>query len=192
MDYLYYAVLVSSIVLVSLVIAKILAGLANRRSDAQRARIVKHQARLIKQHIRSGQSIRPDGVTKAHRSPRPAERSDGYHPGRRTNGTVPTPWGWPVHERDHRVDVSGQLHDFAEKLFAKKETVDSNDYMDKKNASVKALIEDRYGRASGSNMEGSKSGKPKSQEIEKDPWHQRRQHAAPRSRKAPATKPWGW
>ena len=72
--------------------------------------------------------------------------------------SVPVPWGWPGHA-EHTTDkshaslnasevhgVSESLHRFADRLLSEKQTVENGEYVLKKDASIKALLEDRYGR----------------------------------------------
>ena len=72
---------------------------------------------------------------------------------------VPIPWGWPGHD-DHVTEishgslnalevhgVSESLHRFADRLLNEKQTIESREYLLKKDASLRALLEDRYGRA---------------------------------------------
>jgi len=72
---------------------------------------------------------------------------------------VPIPWGWPGHE-EHATDnshvtfaaqevhgVSESLHRFADRLLSEKQTKESREYQLKKEDSLRALLEDRYGRA---------------------------------------------
>ena len=72
---------------------------------------------------------------------------------------VPIPWGWPGHD-DHVTEnshallkaqevhgVSESLHRFADRLLNEKQTTESREYLLKKDASLRALLEDRYGRA---------------------------------------------
>jgi len=72
---------------------------------------------------------------------------------------VPIPWGWPGHE-EHVTDnshvtfaaqevhgVSESLHRFADRLLSEKQTKESSEYLLKKEDSLRALLEDRYGRA---------------------------------------------
>jgi len=73
---------------------------------------------------------------------------------------VPTPWGWPGHHdsRGHQPHpsldaeevhgVSESLHRFIDRLVSEKETVESREYLLRKDESLRALVEDRYGRAS--------------------------------------------
>jgi len=75
----------------------------------------------------------------------------------RSMKNVPTPWGWPGHHPSRSSNtlnaeevhgVSESIHHFVERLFTEKRTVDSNEYLLRKNASLRTLVEDRYGRAS--------------------------------------------
>jgi len=75
-------------------------------------------------------------------------------------GHVPIPWGWPGHQgyasssrlssldtpQDH--GVSQTISHVVDRLFTEKLTVDSQEYLLRKDASLRALVEDRYGRAS--------------------------------------------
>jgi len=72
---------------------------------------------------------------------------------------VPIPWGWPGHD-DHVTanhhaalnarevhGVSESLHRFADRLLSEKQTIESKEYLLRKDVSLRALLEDRYGRA---------------------------------------------
>jgi hypothetical protein len=72
---------------------------------------------------------------------------------------VPIPWGWPGHD-EHVTNnshaalnaqevhgVSESLHRFADRLLSEKQTIESSEYLLKKDVSLRALLEDRYGRA---------------------------------------------
>lgn len=73
---------------------------------------------------------------------------------------VPTPWGWPGHHGPAPArkvtslnaqevhGVSESLHHFVDRLFQEKHTVEDREYLLRKNASLRALVEDRYGKAS--------------------------------------------
>jgi hypothetical protein len=84
---------------------------------------------------------------------------------------APTPWGWPGHH-DHSPEkraappylesgtrppqaVSGSLQRWVERLVSEKRTVEDQEYMLKKDASLRALLEDRYGQASKIRINGS-------------------------------------
>jgi len=72
---------------------------------------------------------------------------------------VPIPWGWPGHD-DHVTannhaslsaqkihGVSESLYRFADRLLSEKQTIESREYLLKQDAALRALLEDRYGRA---------------------------------------------
>ena len=66
---------------------------------------------------------------------------------------VPTPWGWPRYGDDkngnnNHHDFSDSFHRFTDRLIHEKKTVQDQKYLEKRNASMRALLEDRYGRAS--------------------------------------------
>ena len=66
---------------------------------------------------------------------------------------IPTPWGWPQYDEDGDIksgegDFSTSLHRLADSLIHEKKTVQDQAYVDKRNASMRALLEDRYGRSS--------------------------------------------
>ena len=73
---------------------------------------------------------------------------------------VPTPWGWPGHHvqasngsrrplnAEEVHGVSESLHHFVERLFSEKHTIDDREYLLRKDANLRSLVEDRYGRAS--------------------------------------------
>ncbi|NND55782.1 MAG: hypothetical protein HKN57_00880 [Xanthomonadales bacterium] len=88
---------------------------------------------------------------------------------------TPTPWGWPGHNGAVPArklaslgarevhGVSESLHQFVDRLFKEKHTVEDREYLLRKNASLRALVEDRYGRASTLQdipSPGSKAPKP--------------------------------
>ena len=69
--------------------------------------------------------------------------------------SVPTPWGWPGHTTDKNPAIPNtrEVHHtsetmlrFVDRLLSEKQTVENDDYLLKKAASLKALLEDRYGR----------------------------------------------
>jgi hypothetical protein len=71
---------------------------------------------------------------------------------------VPTPWGWPGHnervsDSNHTTlngqevrGVSESLQRLVDHLISEKQTVEDQEYLLKKEASLRALLEDRYGR----------------------------------------------
>lgn len=77
----------------------------------------------------------------------------------RENMKVPTPWGWPgseyrqVNGRYAGLNaaeiqgVSESLHRWVDQMVSSKQTVDDNAYRMKREASMRALLEDRFGRS---------------------------------------------
>jgi len=67
---------------------------------------------------------------------------------------VPKPWGWPGHDGFPSEGLSdahhssASLHRWIDRLTRAKRTVDDREYRSRKAASLRALLEDRYGRAS--------------------------------------------
>jgi hypothetical protein len=69
----------------------------------------------------------------------------------RSLASVPTPWGWPGHDdtqkspgQGHGDTVSESFHKWVDLLVREKQTVDDQAYRSRANASLKALLEDRY------------------------------------------------
>ena len=67
---------------------------------------------------------------------------------------VPTPWGWPGHDSYADSHSSGadrastSFHQLVDRLTQEKRTVDDREFRSRQAASLRALLEDRYGRAS--------------------------------------------
>ena len=64
---------------------------------------------------------------------------------------VPTPWGWPGSDvrqggLGDRSGGNGSLQAWIDHLVSEKRTVDDDLYQSRKDASLRALLEDRYGR----------------------------------------------
>ena len=65
---------------------------------------------------------------------------------------VPTPWGWPgsdPHQAHGELRYNGQGHSlqhWADWLTREKRTIDDDEYRLRRNASLRALLEDRFGR----------------------------------------------
>lgn len=72
------------------------------------------------------------------------------HVFRRELRHVPTPWGWPGSEvRQGGTSLNGSpgsLQGWIDRLVSEKRTVDDNEYLLRKDASLRALLEDRFGR----------------------------------------------
>ena len=74
---------------------------------------------------------------------------------------VPTPWGWPGseygkslgrHASLHAEEIHGvsdSLHRWVDQMVSAKQTVHDEEYRLKREASMRALLEDRYGRSVG-------------------------------------------
>jgi hypothetical protein len=62
---------------------------------------------------------------------------------------VPIPWGWPGNNTPagstEQHDVSDSLHRFVDHLISEKQTVESREYLLKRNENLKLLVESRYG-----------------------------------------------
>jgi hypothetical protein len=75
-------------------------------------------------------------------------------------GHIPIPWGWPGHQGSASLrgqssldaqqadGVPQSISQFVDRLFSEKLTVDSREYLLRKDASLRVMVEDRYGRAS--------------------------------------------
>lgn len=97
------------------------------------------------------QARRREPVTRKQKSAAAqAERLPNHHAIlQRELRQVPTPWGWPGSDSHARLNGSAQhrsLNEWVDWLISEKRTVDDDDYLARRNASVRALIEDRYGR----------------------------------------------
>jgi hypothetical protein len=69
---------------------------------------------------------------------------------------VPTPWGWPGNANGHHGihhaflhpqvtgGVSGSLHRWVDHLVAEKQTTEDQQYLKRREASMRALLEDRF------------------------------------------------
>lgn len=72
---------------------------------------------------------------------------------------VPTPWGWPgsdvrhgnAHYGPENGDSvnggSGPFQQWIDRLVSEKRTIDDSDYLLRRDASLRTMVEDRYGRA---------------------------------------------
>jgi hypothetical protein len=64
---------------------------------------------------------------------------------------VPTPWGWPGSDvrqggAGDTLNGNGSLQVWLNHVVSQKRTVDDDEYRSRKDASLRALLEDRYGR----------------------------------------------
>jgi hypothetical protein len=72
---------------------------------------------------------------------------------------VPTPWGWPGNELRRKDDANlapygldlanspGSMKSWIDHLIAEKRTVDDDDFQSRKQAALRSMVEDRYGRS---------------------------------------------
>jgi len=115
--------------------------LSNQMELAKRARIRKIKAQIAEQ--KAHHKKRTFSLTGSNPSPVTARQLQ----------TVRTPWGWPQHDHSgkqkaDKAEISHSLRRFADKLIDPKKTKQDDEYLEKRNASIRALLEDRYGRAS--------------------------------------------
>lgn len=142
MDYIYYILFILGVMALCLLLVR-LPGRKRLKTDkpalSERARI--HQAK----------------IKHAQRSDKRQVQHD-HEVLKRELAKVPTPWGWPGHhEAVPHVDTlrfieaeevrgfSESLHRFVDHLLREKHTVDSQEFRSKRDASLRAMVEDRYG-----------------------------------------------
>ena len=163
----------------------------------------------------------PAGIPEPLREKRPAADSRRPAPVRELKN-VPIPWGWPggqtrpgngVGLRSAAAggqDASSALQIWVDRLIAEKRTTDDGDYQLRKDASLRALLEDRYGRGADSRaMVYRKTRPPLLQDPQRPPDQmdnfpngkadrilaglQRQPQSGGRSRELGNMKtPWGW
>lgn len=130
MEYLYYLLVILTLVALCLFLVRIpgQVRLTRRPADlADRARA----------HRRKQEKA-------AEQTPAP---SPPAYIMRRELKHVPTPWGWPGSEaRQAGTGSPGSLQTWIDRLVTEKRTVDDDEYRLRKDASVRALLEDRFGR----------------------------------------------
>lgn len=144
MEYVYYVLIVLCLVACILVIAR-----------------VPVQARLSRNTVALANKARKQTIKEEQLKAKNSRRkSPPFSHNRRKNSVmrrelarVPTPWGWPRYDEDGDIrssehGFSASLHHLADRLIHEKKTVQDQDYVNKRNASMRALLEDRYGRSS--------------------------------------------
>ena len=136
----YTTVFVLVVLAVAIVVAAYIRKsyvMSNQMKLAQRARLRKRQQE-IREHSKQLSEKKKAGIKSSVLQ--------------REMKSVPTPWGWPQHGNAHHeidhVEFSYSLRRFAGKLVHSKMSKDDKRYRDKRDASLRALLEDRYGRAS--------------------------------------------
>lgn len=133
MEYLYYLLVILALLALCLYLVRIPghARLTRKPVDlADRARAYRRRQQKA-----------------AEQAPLPAPPE---HVFRRELRHVPTPWGWPGSEvRQGGTSLNGSpgsLQGWIDRLVSEKRTVDDNEYLLRKDASLRALFEDRFGR----------------------------------------------
>ena len=98
------------------------------------------------------------------RKPQPAEARPGLAQAKQDAAVqrglrnVPIPWGWPGSpvrsegmapdgRRGASADGGASVQSWVDRLIAEKRTVEDSEYLSRKNDSLRALLEDRYGRS---------------------------------------------
>ena len=144
MEYVYYILIILCLMTCILVIARWAnqsrlsydpVALADRARKLKRKEIQRQAKAAQRQSKLSSNSRKRNPVMKRELS------------------RIPTPWGWPQYDEDGDIksgegDFSTSLHRLADRLIHEKKTVQDQAYVDKRNASMRALLEDRYGRSS--------------------------------------------
>jgi len=143
-EYGYYILIILCLMACILVIAR----LAGKSRLAQNPVALADKARQLK---------RKEAKQKAKAAQRNSNLSSNSRKRnpvmKRELSRVRTPWGWPQYDEDGDIksgegDFSASLHRLADRLIHEKKTVQNQEYLDKRNASMRALLEDRYGRSS--------------------------------------------
>lgn len=104
---------------------------------------------------------------------------------------VPTPWGWPgkgsrTQAADER-SVSDSLQRFVDHLMVEKQTVEDRNYVQRKNESLRSMMEDRYGPSGKSaNGYGKSESKKKPADFAGSPI------VVDRKSLHEVRTPWGW
>ena len=144
MEYVYYILIIVCLMACTLVITR----LAGQSRLAQNPVALADKARQLK---------RKEAKQKAKAAQRNSNLSSNSRKRnpvmKRELSRVRTPWGWPQYDEDGDIksgegDFSASLHRLADRLIHEKKTVQNQEYLDKRNASMRALLEDRYGRSS--------------------------------------------
>lgn len=132
-EYLYYLLVILALVALCLYLVRIPGQMRLTRKPvdlADRARVRRRRQQEA-----------------AEQAPAP---SLPVHVLRRELKQVPTPWGWPGSEARHSSvganGSPGSLHDWIDRLVSEKCTVDDDAYRLRTDASMRALLEDRFGR----------------------------------------------
>jgi hypothetical protein len=132
-EYVYYALVILSLVALCLFLLRLPGHARLTRKPAELAD--RARRRREKQRQKAGQA-----------QPTPPRRPRIIQ---REIRNVPTPWGWPGSEIRQGGDLNGSAGarpGWIGRLVSEKRTVDDQAYQLRKDASLRALLEDRFGR----------------------------------------------
>jgi hypothetical protein len=104
---------------------------------------------------------------------------------------VPTPWGWPGNDSRTQaaedLSVSETLQRFVDHLMVEKQTVEDRNYVQKRNESLRSLLEDRYGPSrNNTNGYGKSESKKEPTDLTGSPI------VVDRNALREVRTPWGW
>jgi len=106
------------------------------------------------------------------------------------NGNIPIPWGWPGNDGRVNADtdhpVSDSLHRFVDHLISEKQTIKNSEYRLRRDESLRAMVEDRFGHRTPVKSHRDGLRENSSQESKFIPGH------AVKSGLADVRRPWGW
>jgi hypothetical protein len=139
MEYVYYALFILAV----LAVCVFLAGLPGRHRLAGRQVDLADRARRRREKVAG---LDAEKSQKQFRKTR-------HHVLQRDLSQVPVPWGWPGHNntpaiQDGEDGIATSLQRWVDHLVREKRTVDDAEFLSKRTESLKAMLEDRYGRAS--------------------------------------------
>ena len=148
MEYVYYLLVVISIFSMLLLLFVRSENLSKENSREFKRIQARKNIAVQKQKAQS------EAISTASQSVSPSRQAS----------QAPTPWGWPGHQghgnfmessagrsfSSGNPEVSGMaLQQWVDRLLSEKRTVEDQEYLLKKNDSLRALLEDRYGTTNG-------------------------------------------
>jgi hypothetical protein len=145
MEYVYYILVTLAITALCLYLVR----LPGQKRLKQNQLALAERARKIRKKQHQERAARDNSPLPTHKAVLQRELSK-----------VPTPWGWPGYEGassqrpvsamkvEEVHGVSESIHRWVNHLISEKQTVDDNEYVLKRDASLRALLEDRFGRPS--------------------------------------------
>ena len=200
MEYLYYLLIIGSIFSLLFLLLVRSAGLREKRSRGS--------LRIQTQRTAQGKREESDAEFES--------RANQHVSGGHQLSRVPTPWGWPGHNGygDHGAGswsskssdsssqpvASASLHQWVDRMIAEKRTVEDREYVLKKNESLRALLEDRYGKLDRKHDQQDNNSKTNAEEVSSSLKKEARQLTLPGAQGAHGKTsqlgkirtPWGW